>query len=536
MNAHAEVPARRSDIRSLIAEYEAKREAIPGLIEEFRSAASELETGSTVRGRYVASIWGRYGSPSIREDVLQENLLKGAWQEAFHALHLDKIAPAGDRGAKARLCRSGRRAGRPRSLPLRAWHVMPRELSQETRALIDKAEAEGRVTRIEDPGPPKHTKPISRKRRVGLMHHEGVKVAEMAEREGVSPATIYNDLRSLGLMAGGDNRTSAVVEVRRHAVRQMNEAGKTLAAMARALNVSTATIASDKRALGIQRQGVKRGATDKIGEKRKERVQKKVAALKDRRRFQIAVPAIGKAAKLASDEACEEGRTMFPERVFLPPGPEVETVLKDGSSNSKIGGDVLVGRLKGAYIATLTLQERATCPESCGLWRECYGNNMQWSRRWAAGPELEASLRIEVAEACAANENVLIRLHILGDFYSQEYVRLWADLLHRHPNLHVFGFTAWPEKTQIGAEIAALREMLPFRFMIRHSGRTGRWGSAILPIRPDPDIDGGWPKMIGDAIVCPEQRDAYLAEPQSRHCGNCAACWSTDAPILFVLH
>lgn len=97
MNVHADLPARRTDIRGLISEYEKKRDALAGLIREAEEAHSALEASSTVRGRYVGSIWGRYGSPSIREDGLQENLLKSAWQEAFHMLHLDKIAPAADR-------------------------------------------------------------------------------------------------------------------------------------------------------------------------------------------------------------------------------------------------------------------------------------------------------------------------------------------------------------------------------------------------------------------------------------------------------
>lgn len=415
------------------------------------------------------------------------------------------------------------------------------ELSAEDRALIDAKIEAGEVTRVADAEPKAkaQTKRLARLRRVHKMSLEGLTVEQIAEKEGVSLPTIYNDRKALGLTHTLRTRSGGSPEEiaeRRKKVGEMVAEGITQEAMARRLGCSMATISADKRFLGLSKRRGRQGRVDKLSQKKERKVREKVAGLKDRRRFQVGAPAIGRAGRLASDEVVEEGRTVFPDRVFLPPGPNIETVLKDGSSNSKIGGDVLVGRLKGAYIATLTLQERATCPRDCPVYRECYGNNMQWSRRWAAGPELEESLRIEVAEACEANEKVLIRLHILGDFYSPEYVRLWADLLHRHPNLYVFGFTAWREATPIGKEVAALREMLPLRFMVRTSGRTGKWGTATLAVRPDPEIDGGWPKMIGDAIVCPEQRDPYLAEPQSRHCGNCAACWSTDAPILFVLH
>ena len=219
--------------------------------------------------------------------------------------------------------------------------------------------------------------------------------------------------------------------------------------------------------------------------------------------------------------------TRFPTRVFTADG--AEAVLKDGCNNSKIGGDVLVGRLKGAYIATLTLEERATCPRSCKIWEGCYGNGMQHARRWRPGPELEAQLRDELVEACSKNELVLIRLHVLGDFYSFEYLKLWATALDDLPNLHVFGFTAHQPGTEIGDGIRKLRNVYPERFMIRHSGLTGRWGSFTLPFPTDA-------KTIGDAIVCPEQLDAMSGGKNATHCGNCAVCWSTSRPIAFVEH
>ncbi|MGR3495389.1 hypothetical protein [Citreimonas sp.] len=322
---------------------------------------------------------------------------------------------------------------------------------------------------------------------------------------------------------------------RRERVRAMDARGCTLTEIAREIGVSIPTVANDRKALGLPPLRV-RSDGDKATIRRQATSARKVAESQDRRRFKVAIPSTGRATKVASAQAQTEGRTMFPDRVFRAEGPSIEPVLKDGSMNAKIGGDVLVGRLKGAYICTLTLEERATCPRSCHHWATCYGNAMPWPRRWAPGPELEDSLRVEISEACEANALVLVRLHVLGDFYSWQYVRLWAELLDQHQGLHVFGFTAWAPGTQIGDGIARLRGAYPERFMIRHSGRTGRWGSFTLPMRPDPDIPGGWPKRIGDAVVCPEQRDPYLAEPRGTHCGNCAICWSSDRPVVFIEH
>jgi hypothetical protein len=126
---------------------------------------------------------------------------------------------------------------------------------------------------------------------------------------------------------------------------------------------------------------------------------------------------------------------------------------------------------------------------------------------------------------------VLVRLHVLGDFYSVDYVRFWASLVQRHRGLYVFGFTAWGPNTEIGAAIACERDqLLPSRrFNVRHSGRTGRWGAFTIDFPTER-------KTIGDAIVCPEQLSAMAGRDDARHCGSCGVCWSTDRPIVFVEH
>lgn len=266
-----------------------------------------------------------------------------------------------------------------------------------------------------------------------------------------------------------------------------------------------------------------------IDERKAAAAERAVARVRDRRRFKGAPVPDGSAAKsLAVDHpAVVEGRTLFPNRVFEP--VRGEAVLKDGASSSKIGGDVLVGRLRGARILTLTLEERATCPRSCAMWRSCYGSGMQFARRWAAGPALERRIVQELAAACRAGDPVLVRLHVLGDFYSEPYVDLWREALIRHPSLHVFGFTAWGPETTIGDAVAAVRECFPRRFAIRHSGRTGAWGAFTIDFPTER-------KAIGDAVVCPEQRSAMAGDGRQRHCGSCAVCWQTDRPIVFVEH
>ncbi len=210
--------------------------------------------------------------------------------------------------------------------------------------------------------------------------------------------------------------------------------------------------------------------------------------------------------------------------------PEVgETILKDGVSNSKIGGKVLLGWLKGARIFTLSLEERATCPRSCGLWTRCYGNQMPHARRWKHGKAFEAALADEVRDLCAQHGKVLIRLHVLGDFYSFDYLKMWVALLDQLPGLHIFGFTAHAPGSEIGAAIARVRQALGMRFAIRHSGFTGQWGTFTVPFNTGQ-------KRYGDAVVCPEQRGASGDDRSDRHCGNCGFCWSNGGPLVFIEH
>ncbi|WP_126975588.1 GP88 family protein [Frigidibacter oleivorans] len=257
-------------------------------------------------------------------------------------------------------------------------------------------------------------------------------------------------------------------------------------------------------------------------EARARRAAAKAETLRDRRRFKTTAVPMG-APRIAPADATG---TIYPARVL--DASAGEPVLKDGSSNAKIGGDVLKGPLRGARIYTLTLEERATCPRSCALWATCYGNAMPHPRRWRHGPALETAIEREIASLCATYPLVLIRLHVLGDFYSFDYLALWTRLLDTHPGLHVFGFTAWAPGTRIGDGIARVRAALGHRFAIRHSGRTGRWGAFTIEA---PTAR----RRVGDAVVCPEQAAAMRGE-QGRHCGNCGLCWASDVPIVFVEH
>lgn len=217
--------------------------------------------------------------------------------------------------------------------------------------------------------------------------------------------------------------------------------------------------------------------------------------------------------------AVVEGRTIYTSTVVDPVG---QRLLKSGHNQAKIGRNVLKGRWKGMPIYCLTLEERKTCPTDCQLWRSCYGNGMHQSVRFRHGPELEAGLHDEVAQLSRQHpDGFVVRLHILGDFYSVEYVRLWARLLEHHPELNIWGYTArWGDP--IAAELIKLGYQDWERFSIRFSNAPIETCSTVT-------IEHVAEKPA-DAVICPAQLG------QTESCATCGYCWDTDKRVAFIRH
>ena len=238
-------------------------------------------------------------------------------------------------------------------------------------------------------------------------------------------------------------------------------------------------------------------------------------------------PLKGRSASLIPYDhpAVVAGRTIYPKTVHtLRRDIGGLRALKSAVNSRKIGGVILKGRWKGLPAYTLTLEERATCPTTCGHWRSCYGNKMHLAQRMRSGSDLEWRLEREVALLDIDHpDGFAIRLHELGDFYSIDYVRLWGRLLERHPGLHIWGYTA-----HIDGPIAAALVKLVKRFGERFAMR---FSNAPFPF-PFPatiTVETAAQKPA-DAILCPEQ----VGKTES--CSTCALCWQTRRRIAFLQH
>ena len=203
--------------------------------------------------------------------------------------------------------------------------------------------------------------------------------------------------------------------------------------------------------------------------------------------------------------------------------PGERGVLKPGAYQRKLGAKVLKGAWKGMPIFSLTLEERATCPRTCKQWLDCYGNQMGRAVRYRHGAPLESAILLDLFQLDRQHPGgFVVRLHILGDFYSPQYVDFWRHCLEDFPGLHVFGYTARLPADPIGAAVTSLRDARWDRFAIRTSG--GKTGPRTLVVKR---------KAPAGAIICPAQTGG------TTHCGACALCWATAArhrPIAFKQH
>jgi len=201
--------------------------------------------------------------------------------------------------------------------------------------------------------------------------------------------------------------------------------------------------------------------------------------------------------------------------------PKNANVLKPGSNNKKLGRKVKSGTWANKYMYSLTLTERATCPPSCHHWIDCYGNNMPFAYRYST-EGLMPQLEREVLALLKKHKNgVVIRLHVLGDFYSVQYVEFWHRLLQQNLKLSIFGYTARSFDDNIGKAIYYMNAAYPDQCVIRHSGNY--------------DYDEWWSYAAdesyeGECFTCPEQTNKV------KSCADCGLCWTTSKTVKFLSH
>lgn len=201
--------------------------------------------------------------------------------------------------------------------------------------------------------------------------------------------------------------------------------------------------------------------------------------------------------------------------------PSEFSVLKKGSSNKKLGFKITSKRWSGKRLYSLTLIERETCPTSCHHWDDCYGNNMPFAHRFST-IGLLPKLKEEIASLMQKHkEGIVIRLHVLGDFMTVDYVEFWEQILFDYPKLCLFGYTGRKEDSAIGKAIWLLNTRFSERCVIRHSGNKeagDNWSYAAEE------------SFEGASFDCPEQTGKL------KDCASCGLCWTTKKTVRFQTH
>jgi hypothetical protein len=271
---------------------------------------------------------------------------------------------------------------------------------------------------------------------------------------------------------------------------------------------------------------------------RRARLEKKLSERKIAEMFGCSIPTVKRALRRGSTmgpgtasrglvlkpdhPAAQDARSFFSKAMRdAGQGP----VLKTGMYSGKLGARVTKGWWKGMPIYALKLEERATCPSSCRQWLTCYGNNMPFAHRYRHGKELEYAILDEVGDLSRRHQRgFVVRLHDLGDFYSEHYAYLWGGLVGAYKQLHVFGYTARQDlkNDPTARAVKYLTDMYWPRFAIRWSDGVGTTRNTIAIEKASDRPD--------DAIICPAQTHRL------ERCGDCGLCWTTERRIAFLQH
>jgi len=198
-------------------------------------------------------------------------------------------------------------------------------------------------------------------------------------------------------------------------------------------------------------------------------------------------------------------------------------LLKKGSSNAKLGFKITSKVWTDKRLYSLTLVERETCPTSCHHWDDCYGNNMPFAHRFK-NPNIDLFLEAEIESLLEKHkEGIVIRLHVLGDFYSVDYVRFWEEMLLDHPKLCIFGYTARGSLDPIGEAIMFLNMRFDERCVIRQSRNHAYNDNNSWSYAAEESFEGA-------SFVCPEQIGKLPS------CAACGLCWTTRKTVRFLSH
>jgi hypothetical protein len=148
---------------------------------------------------------------------------------------------------------------------------------------------------------------------------------------------------------------------------------------------------------------------------------------------------------------------------------------------------------------------------------------MPFAHRIEHGPALELRIADELGVLLEKYpEGIVIRLHVLGDFYSLRYIKFWERMLVEFPTLCIFGYTGHPPASRLGKAMLILNLRYAERCVVRYSRSKESTGMGNL-YAADESFEGA-------AFDCPEQSGKVDS------CADCGLCWASTKTVRFQTH
>jgi hypothetical protein len=195
----------------------------------------------------------------------------------------------------------------------------------------------------------------------------------------------------------------------------------------------------------------------------------------------------------------------------------------------------------GTEIGAWSIPSLKTCPGKSSLCSKlCYAGRYEHRLHIDYSPKLAASKCPDFIGNMVSEARLrrIVRVHVSGDFYSQEYIRTWAEIAKRCPGTQFYVYTrSWRDKLLMPA-LRALGAMPNFKVLFSCDKETGIPEGAtksqlVWMATDDTDVppvpvlmvfrvkrSSVMAKMAG-STVCPKENGLVNAVT----CGRCQLCF-----------
>ena len=149
---------------------------------------------------------------------------------------------------------------------------------------------------------------------------------------------------------------------------------------------------------------------------------------------------------------------------------------------------------------------------------------MMYAHRFEVNDNLMVRIEQDLKEINDKQQIFLLRLHVLGDFNSPEYVQFWDRMLKKYKYLYIYGYTRnhitskYKHIQEIGKAIIKTRAKYTDRFAIRFSNAINEEFSANSE------------ELTDKGITCLAQVKTNVS------CADCTLCWASKKSVVFITH